>query len=140
MGRLAQVMEPVADEAFMVYARLFSLRRPAGASATPQFRAMLLHDLLSAGDLRAPAHDMALFARHWGFRLDEIETPVIVWQGLADTIVPQSHGHHQAARLPRGELRVRPGRGPLRRVRRRRRPCSTGCARCGPWRRPRSSI
>ena len=54
---------------------------------------------------------MALFARHWGFRLDEIETPVVVWQGLADTIVPQSHGHHQAARLPRGELRVRPGEG-----------------------------
>ena len=110
MGRLAQVMEPVADEAFAVYARLFSFAdRPVFGD--PEFRAMLLHDLLSAGDLRAPAHDMALFARHWGFRLDEIETPVIVWQGLADTIVPQSHGHHQAARLPRGELRVRPGEG-----------------------------
>jgi len=37
--------------------------------------------------------------------------PVICWQGLADHIVPPSHGHHQAARLPYGELRVRPGAG-----------------------------
>ena len=87
----------------------------------PQFKAMFLHDLITADDLRATAHDLALFARHWGFQLDEVTVPVVVWHGLADVIVPPSHGHHQAARLPRGELRVRPGRGPLRRVRRGRR-------------------
>ena len=38
----------------------------------PQFKAMFLHDLLTAGDLRATAHDLALFARHWGFQLDEV--------------------------------------------------------------------
>ena len=77
----------------------------------PQFKAMFLQDLLTAGELRSVAHDFALFSRHWGFALSEVQPPVVVWQGLADTIVPQSHGHHQASRLPRGELRVRPGEG-----------------------------
>ena len=40
-----------------------------------------------------------------------IEPPVVVWHGLSDVIVPPSHGHHQAARVQRGELRVRPGEG-----------------------------
>lgn len=110
MRSVIGVVEPVADPVFELYARLLGfadtpvLRQPA-------FKAMFLHDLITAQDLRAAAHDMALFARHWGFQLDEITAPVIVWQGLADVIVPPSHGHHQAARIPRGELRVRPGEG-----------------------------
>ena len=77
----------------------------------PDFAAMFVSDLTNAGQLRSVAHDMALFARHWGFLLEEVTPPVIVWQGLADPIVPPSHGHHQAARLPNAQLRVRPGEG-----------------------------
>jgi len=77
----------------------------------PHFRVMFLQDLLGAHELRSAAHDMALFSRHWGFELSDVISPVVVWQGLSDTIVPPSHGHHQASRLPRGELRVRPGEG-----------------------------
>ncbi len=105
-----RVATPVADPVFGLYARVLGFAdRPV--LGHPQFKAMFLHDLITANDLRATAHDLALFARHWGFQLDEVQVPVVVWHGLADVIVPPSHGHHQAARLPRGELRVRPGEG-----------------------------
>jgi len=107
---VVRVVEPFADPVFDTYARLLGFA-DTPVLRNPQFKAMFLHDLITAKDLRAAAHDMALFARHWGFQLDEVNAPVIVWTGLADVIVPPSHGHHQAARLPRGELRVRPGEG-----------------------------
>lgn len=110
LGGVVRAAAPVADPVFDLYARLLGFAdRPI--LGQPRFKAMFLHDLITAGNLRATAHDMALFARHWGFQLDEIEPPVVVWHGLADVIVPPSHGHHQAARVQRGELRVRPGEG-----------------------------
>lgn len=110
LGTVVDVLTPVADPAFSMYIALLGFAdKPV--LRDPQFRAMFLQDLIRAGELRSVAHDFALFSRHWGFALDEVTPPVIVWQGLADTIVPPSHGHHQAARLPRGELRVRPGEG-----------------------------
>lgn len=77
----------------------------------PDFASMFINDLSNAGQLRAAAHDIALFSRHWGFLLEEVTPPIVVWQGLADSIVPPSHGHHQAARLPNAQLRVRHGEG-----------------------------
>ncbi len=110
LGAVVKVAAPVADPVFDVYARFLGFAdRPV--LGQPRFKAMFLHDLITAGNLRSVAHDLALFARHWGFQLDEIEPPVVIWHGLADVIVPPSHGHHQAARLQRGELRVRPGEG-----------------------------
>ncbi len=110
LGKVVSVAGPVADPIFGAYARFLGLAdRPVFDD--PYFKAMFLHDLMTARDLRSVAHDLALFARHWGFRLDEVQPPVVVWQGLSDTIVPPSHGHHQAARLPHGELRVRAGEG-----------------------------
>ena len=104
------VLTPVADPVFNAYVALLGFAdKPV--LRDPQFKAMFMQDLLGAHEMRSVAHDMALFSRHWGFTLDEVQPPVIVWQGLNDTIVPPSHGHHQAARLPRGELRVRPGEG-----------------------------
>jgi pimeloyl-ACP methyl ester carboxylesterase len=110
LGKVVDVLEPVAEPAFNVYIALLGFADKPVLS-NPKFKAMFLHDLLTAGELRSVAHDFALFSRHWGFSLHDVRTPVVVWQGLADTIVPQSHGHHQAARLPRGELHVRPGEG-----------------------------
>lgn len=110
VGSIVRLATPVADPVFSLYTRFLGFAdRPV--LGHPQFRAMFLHDLITAEGLRATAHDLALFARHWGFQLEEVTVPVVVWHGLADVIVPPSHGHHQAARLPRGELRVRPGEG-----------------------------
>ncbi len=105
-----RVADPIAAPAFSVYANLFGFA-DRGILRRAGMRAMFLHDLLTADDVRAAAHDLALFTRHWGFNLTGIRPPVVVWQGLSDVIVPPSHGHHQAARVPRGELHVRPGEG-----------------------------
>jgi pimeloyl-ACP methyl ester carboxylesterase len=110
LGRLFRAVGDYADPVFSAYVALLGFADKA-VLGHPQYKAMFLHDLLTAGELRAVAHDVALFSRHWGFALEEVEPPVVVWQGLSDTIVPPSHGHHQAARVRRGELRVRPGEG-----------------------------
>lgn len=110
LGRVIKVVEPYADPVFSLYVQLLGFADKA-VLGHPAFKAMFLHDLLTAGEMRSAAHDFALFSRHWGFALDEVRPPVVVWQGLSDTIVPPSHGHHQAARVRRGELRVRPGEG-----------------------------
>lgn len=103
---LVRAAAPVADPVFGLYTELLGFA-DRDVLRDPHFKVMFLHDLVTAEDLRAVAHDLALFSRHWGFLLEEVEVPVVVWQGLSDVIVPPSHGHHQAARLPRGELRVR---------------------------------
>jgi pimeloyl-ACP methyl ester carboxylesterase len=67
----------------------------------------------SATTARAAAQDFALFARDWGFRLDEITVPVHVWHGDVDRNVPPSHGRYQAATIPRAVLHECPGEGHL---------------------------
>jgi len=60
---------------------------------------------------RAAAQDFALFARPWGFRLEDIEVPVHVWHGDVDANVPVLHGRSQADRIPNGKLHLCPGEG-----------------------------
>jgi pimeloyl-ACP methyl ester carboxylesterase len=60
---------------------------------------------------RAAAQDFALFARPWGFRLEDIAVPVHVWHGDADRNVPVSHGRYQADRIPNAKLHLYPGEG-----------------------------
>jgi pimeloyl-ACP methyl ester carboxylesterase len=81
----------------------------------PAFRAVLVGDILHVmdGGLAAPVHDLRLFARDWGFRLADIRVPVCFFQGDADGIVPESHGHHQARCVQRGTLALLPGGGHL---------------------------
>jgi pimeloyl-ACP methyl ester carboxylesterase len=62
---------------------------------------------------RAAAQDFSLFARDWGFRLEDIRPPVHVWHGDADRNVPISHGHLQAERIPRACMHDCPGEGHL---------------------------
>lgn len=60
---------------------------------------------------RAAAQDLALFARPWGFRLEDIAVPVHVWHGDVDANVPVSHGRSQADRIPNAKLHLCPGEG-----------------------------
>ena len=110
IGPLVGSAEVIGEHALDVFARLIG-GSDREVLSDPDFAAMFISDLSNAGHLRAVAHDMALFSRHWGFLLEEVTPPVIVWQGLADKIVPPSHGHHQASRLPNAQLRVRAGEG-----------------------------
>jgi pimeloyl-ACP methyl ester carboxylesterase len=48
---------------------------------------------------RGPAWDGYLYARSWGFRLEEIRGPAFLWHGEADVIVPAAMGRELAARI-----------------------------------------
>ncbi|HEY6474266.1 MAG TPA: alpha/beta hydrolase [Acidimicrobiales bacterium] len=62
---------------------------------------------------RAGAQDFTLFARPWGFRIQDISMPVHLWHGDADQNVPPAHARFMAQRIPRAELHEYPGEGHL---------------------------
>lgn len=57
--------------------------------------------------------DDLAFASPWGFGLDEISVPVMLWQGSADLMVPFTHGEWLAAHLPGATAHLEQGEGHL---------------------------
>lgn len=102
---LIQLARPVASPALYAYARL-SPEADRRLLVRPEFRAMFLDDLLNGSrkQLAAPFADVVVFARDWGFRLDEVKVPVRWWHGDKDHIVPFAHGEHVVSRLPDAEM------------------------------------
>jgi pimeloyl-ACP methyl ester carboxylesterase len=105
---------PVASPALDLYG-LMSPRADRHLLARPEFKAMFLDDLLNGSrkQLAAPFADIVVFARDWGFRLDEVKVPVRWWHGDHDHIVPFAHGEHVVSRLPDAELYHLPGESHL---------------------------
>jgi pimeloyl-ACP methyl ester carboxylesterase len=111
---LIRLIRPVAGPA----AGLYGLVSPPGdrrLMARPEIKAMFLDDLLNGSrkHLQAPFHDIVVFARDWGFRLDEVKVPVRWWHGDADHIIPFSHGEFVVSRLPDAEFYPMPGESHL---------------------------
>lgn len=111
---LIRTVRPVASPALELYARL-SPEGDRRLLARPEFKAMFLDDLLNGArkQLAAPIADAVLFARDWGFRLEEVKVPTHWWHGDADHIVPFAHGEHVVARLPDARLYPIPGESHL---------------------------
>ena len=114
MRAIVRALSPVGSQA----AYLYGLVSPEGdrrVLAQPEVKAMFLDDLTrnTRRGFRAPMFDLALFVRHWGFRLADIDVPVRWWHGDSDHIVPLSHGQHTVPRIPDAELYVRPGESHL---------------------------
>jgi len=109
-----QLARPIASPALYAYARL-SPEADRKLLVRPEFRAMFLDDLLNGSrkQLAAPFADVVVFARDWGFRLDEVKVPVLWWHGDKDHIVPFAHGEHVVSRLPDAELRPLTGESHL---------------------------
>jgi pimeloyl-ACP methyl ester carboxylesterase len=84
------------------------LSRPEVRSS---FVRMLTNASRTAG--RAAARDFRLFARDWGFRIEDITVPVQVWQGDVDVNVPVAHAERYAAAIPDAVLHLMPGEGHL---------------------------
>ena len=57
--------------------------------------------------------DELAFTSPWGFGLDEISAPVMIWQGSADLMVPFSHGQWLASQLPGASAHLEAGEGHL---------------------------
>lgn len=57
--------------------------------------------------------DELAFTSPWGFGLDEISAPVMIWQGSADLMVPFAHGQWLASRLPGASAHLEEGEGHL---------------------------
>jgi pimeloyl-ACP methyl ester carboxylesterase len=102
---LVQSIRPVASPALYAYAAV-SPQADRHLLTRPEFKAMFLDDLLNGSrkQLDAPFNDVILFARDWGFRLDEVTVPVRWWHGDHDHIIPFSHGQHVVSLLPDAEL------------------------------------
>jgi pimeloyl-ACP methyl ester carboxylesterase len=114
LGLMIQAARPVAAPVLDVYAR-FAPKADREVLARPEFREMFLDDMLggSRKQLAAPFCDVIVFARYWGFRLEEVKVPVRWWHGEHDHVIPFSHGEHVVSRLPDAELIHLPGESHL---------------------------
>ncbi|MGE2735232.1 alpha/beta fold hydrolase [Mycolicibacterium vaccae] len=111
---LIRLIKPVAEPVLYLYAAV-SPEGDRRLLARPEFKAMFLDDLLNGSrrQLAAPFADVVVFARDWGFRLEEVKVPVRWWHGDADHIVPFAHGRHVVSLLPDAELYELPGESHL---------------------------
>jgi pimeloyl-ACP methyl ester carboxylesterase len=62
---------------------------------------------------REAGHESALYARPWGFRLEDIEREVLLYQGELDANVPPAMGRYQASALPNCSAQFYPDEGHL---------------------------
>ena len=111
---LIRLIRPIAEPALYAYARV-SPEADRRLLVRPEFKAMFLDDLLNGSrrQLAAPFADVVVFARDWGFRLDEVKVPIRWWHGDRDHIVPFEHGQHVVSRLPDAQLTHLPGESHL---------------------------
>jgi pimeloyl-ACP methyl ester carboxylesterase len=81
----------------------------------PAVHDAFLRDLRHASSTtgQAGAQDFRLFARDWGFGLEDITVPVRIWQGDVDRNVPPEHARRLADRVPGAVLHECPGEGHL---------------------------
>ncbi len=56
-------------------------------------------------------HDDLAMVRPWGFAVGDITTPVAIWQGTEDTMVPYAHAEWLAAHVPGARVHLEPGEG-----------------------------
>jgi pimeloyl-ACP methyl ester carboxylesterase len=81
----------------------------------PEVRTILAESLSEAfrSGSRGPAWEMGLYARPWGFRLEDIRTPVHLWHGEQDANAPVTMGRYLATSIPGARATFYPGEGHL---------------------------
>ena len=129
MTRLARVAPPLARLAIKQATRTaerspekFSRQFDKDLSAPdlelhrdPAYREAVREIFLEA-TRRGPAgvvHEYRLNGTRWGFRFEDVDFPIQLWQGDADAVVPPHHAEYVAGRLANAKLTVLPGIGHL---------------------------
>jgi pimeloyl-ACP methyl ester carboxylesterase len=81
----------------------------------PEVRMILAESLSEAfrSGSRGPAWEMGLYVRPWGFRVEEIRTPVYLSHGEQDANAPITMGRYLAASIPECRSSFYPGEGHL---------------------------
>ena len=81
--------------------------------ALPKVRAILENSVREAFRQGADGaiHELSLFAAPWGFPMDEILTPLQIWHGIQDGVVPHAMAEILARRVKNAELRLLPNEG-----------------------------
>ncbi|HEY2214786.1 MAG TPA: alpha/beta hydrolase, partial [Acidimicrobiales bacterium] len=85
----------------------------AAVIGQPDYSSVFIDDAKRASPTSAMAasQDFALFAREWGFRLEDIHVLTHVWHGDVDRNVPFEHGRRQAKSIEGAQFHACPGEG-----------------------------
>lgn len=90
----------------------------SGPQESSEFKATNAWDALEMGLVEAfrqghagPAEEVRLLAGAWDFAPEEVRSPVVLWHGDADAIVPAAMTRHLAARIGGCEAHLIPGAG-----------------------------
>lgn len=113
-SRFIKALHPFADPIFDALVK-YVPGHETEMLGRPALRAMFIDDLLTGSkeSMQATVHDIILFARPWGFSLNDIQVPIHFWQGTADPLVPLHHAQAMADAIPDAGLTVRPEEGHL---------------------------
>jgi pimeloyl-ACP methyl ester carboxylesterase len=113
--RLARRMLDRRPEAFVAEFEKEASEPDRAVLQNPDYRSTLIATSREA--LRAGAgglvQDVAIQARPWGFRLEELTLPVRLWHGDQDQVVSLHHSQHVADAIPDAQLRTYEGEGHL---------------------------
>lgn len=60
---------------------------------------------------RGTVKDYQIMGGEWGFRLEDISMPILLWQGKQDHLLPMVYVQYLAKQLPLGQLIVVPDCG-----------------------------
>jgi pimeloyl-ACP methyl ester carboxylesterase len=63
--------------------------------------------------IRGAYHESLLAITNWGFRLQDIQMPVMLWHGEADQNVPVEMARYMATAIPKCEAKFYPNEGHL---------------------------
>ncbi len=72
----------------------------------------MLHEGLRQGTAGA-FHESLLAITDWGFQLQDIQTPILLWHGALDRNIPAEMAQYTAGTLPASELKLYPTEGHL---------------------------